>query len=777
MAPPPLTLTHPWLFAAACVLALAAVAVAFRRRPAVTRTTSVLTAVALALLPLAAGGLTWQRRASAEVVVMLDLSASTRGATYRDRATLGNRLRQLIGDTPYRLAYFAATATDARPAGNPLPDLPGDRTVFAPPAARAVVLFSDGRFDLPAAAPPTFVVADPALDLPGDAAVTRLEARGPDLAATTTAPDAPPAPSARTVAIENQPTPLQPGRLTVTRPLRPGETVATAQISPGDRWPENDVLSLPLAPPSRAQRWWVSAGRPAPGPDWTTLKPADLPTSSTAWLAPAVVALDNVPAADLSPAQFRAVMQYVRDLGGTLILGGGNRAFAPGDYTGTPLDTLSPLATSPPQPAVHWILLADASGSMAQSAGIAGAAATRWQAAASALTRLLPALPPDDLVSAGSFAADLTWWTPTAKPAREVAALPLPPAAVSPTGPTNLESALDRVARESAGTLASELLVISDADTTIARPDDLAARLAARKVRLHLLAIGAPADARSLDALARLTAATGGTLRRQLDPAAWPAEARQLLQTAWPKRLSDTPTPVSFTGDLAPLPARPAAPWNRTWLKKDASELATTQAGDDRLPMAARWTVGAAGDVAAFAFAPTRDEVTALAARIAKPPRDPRFTVTWDAADRLTVRVDARDRDSYLNGLPLRLELSPADGPGATSVHAVPQTAPGRYELTLPAPRERRFATLRHNNSLLDRTAVPARYAPEFDTIGNDYDATRALAARTGGRVIDPAWTKPLELPFPPRAIPLAPWLALTAAAALSVGLARWRYG
>ena len=75
------------------------------------------------------------------------------------------------------------------------------------------------------------------------------------------------------------------------------------------------------------------------------------------------------------------------------------------------------------------------------------------------------------------------------------------------------------------------------------------------------------------------------------------------------------------------------------------------------------------------------------------------------------------------------------------------------------------------------RLAVPARYAPEFDAIGNDYDALRTLARRTGGQVIDRAWNKPIEIPFPRRELLLTPFLALGGAVALAVGLIRWRMG
>jgi hypothetical protein len=766
----PISLEAPGMFAGACALALLTAALVAVRRPAIHATTAAACGVALMLLALAVGGLTWRRPATgSDVVVMVDLSASTRGAGYRDRAELDRRVRELLGSTPYHLVYFSDHNTaDAPVAGGALSDLAGERTVFAPPAAVAVVLFSDGRFELPAAGPPTFAVADPALDQVDDAAVNRLETRGKLLAVTVQNGGGP-----RRLTLDGAATKpvvsIDAGAIMITRGIRADAGAAAAKLDKGDRWPENDSLSLPLAAPMRTQRWFVSTG-PAPAGEWMAIRPEALPTKPSAYLAPGVIVLDNLAASDLSGAQQAAIEQYVRDLGGALIIAGGDRAFSRGMYSGTALDALSPLATSPPAPSVHWMLLADSSGSMSQAVG----EATRWQLAASAIGRLLPNLPPEDPVSAGSFAGELRWWS-DGKSARETAAMALPPPGVSPGGPTNLAAALERIAREADGAMAGELLIVSDVDVVIEHADELARRLAAKKIRLHVLAIG---DGRGLEALASMTAATGGTLRRQLDPRQWATEVRQLLTAAWPERLVASAVNAMFSGDLSPLPGRAVAPWNRTWLKKSASELANGKVNGETVPLCARWTVGS-GEVIACGFAPTAAEVAAMARLIARPPRDPRFTVAWDAGPRLIVRVGAAQSGQYLNGLALRLELADEQDPAARlQSYEVPQTAPGHYELSLPAPRRRSFATLRHDDDgarVIDRIAVAARYAPEFDAVGNDYAALRALTERTGGRLIDRAWRKAIDLPFPRRELSLAPWLALAGAGALGVGLARWR--
>ena len=140
----PFTFAQPHYLWAAFALSALAAFVVLARRPAAPVLTLVLCGMGLVLLVLAAGGAIWRRPAAGEVTVMVDLSASTRNAGYRDRAALEARVRQLLGRTPYRMRAFADAATDL-PAGAALPDLPSERTSYDPPAG-PVLLFSDGRF-------------------------------------------------------------------------------------------------------------------------------------------------------------------------------------------------------------------------------------------------------------------------------------------------------------------------------------------------------------------------------------------------------------------------------------------------------------------------------------------------------------------------------------------------------------------------------------------------------------------------------------------------------
>jgi hypothetical protein len=808
----PFAIAHPWIFAAALLLTLATVGAAIRRRPAINASTAALCAAGLVLLALSAGGLSWRRPATSQVHVMVDLSPSTRGAAYRDRAAFERRIKQLLPDAPYRLSYFSDRVTETAPGdAGTLSDLDSRETLFTPPPdAVAVVVFSDAQFGGPSGRtmPPVYVIADPKLDRPPDAAVTRIDQRDARAAAAavTLRNAGPPRRLTFGGVTSDSTQQIEPttdaGDVTIARPIAPGAAAVTARLdnatAKGDLWPENDTLSLPVLPPRATQKWFVSSGPAAPE-GWLRLDPAALPTAAASYLAPQVIALDNLPASALSAAQLARIEQYVRDLGGGLIISGGDRAFAAGMYTGTALDALSPLATSPPQPTTHWILLADASGSMGRrvpGGAAAAEATTYWQVAAGALAALLPSLPAEDPVSVGSFSSDVRWWS-TGRTARQSAALSLPPADVWPSGPTNLAAALDRVAREAPASLASELLVISDADVTIDEPAAIARRLADKRIRLHVLAVGDDDRARGgYQALAQIVKTTGGTILRQADVRRWSQDLRRLLEAAWPQRLVRSPATVEFLPDLSPLPPPPpraVSPWNRVWLKDQATLLARSRpvAQEQEAPpsLGATWHYGA-GTVAAAAFTPSADELAALARLVQRSPRDPRFKIAWDTAGpKVRLRIDAGGAAGPLNSLDLRLELWPADADarrtdGAASALLIPQTAPGRYELAIDAPQNRTFAAVQLitgapapvTRSTLDQTALPARYAREFDRIGNDYEAMTRLARRTGGDVISAAHTGPISLSFK-RELDLSTWLAAAGATLLALATARWRWG
>lgn len=716
------------------LLVAGALLAALVRRPAMPRAAmgSILAGAALLALAAAGPAITWPE--PQRVTVLVDRSASTRTASYREPQALAQRVGQLLGRTAHEIVPFSGDSAD--------------RTVLPAIDAKAIVLFSDGRCDVPSLLPPTYVVADPNLNAPADASIVALTFReGRAIAHVANHGQL------RILHMGGEAFECAEGRRAFDVPLALETRRILAQLSPGDPWPENDALELPTPPAPQLQRWWIGSDPPAG--DW---KPATLPEGSAEYLGASIVVMNNVPADSLSEQQMDRLTQYVRDLGGGLVILGGDRAFGAGDYHGTALDVLSPLASSPPTPQRHWIVLIDASGSMAAASD----GATRWQRALTAVKGLLPRLPPADLLTVGSFARDLRWFW-QARPAAAARELHWPPDEVAPRGPTNLEPAIESLIGQLDGRGPVEFVIVSDADARIDDPASIASRLSQHRARLHLLRTADTPGSR-VPEVARLT---GGQVATELDPHRWPQAARELAKAIDPAQAAATPLPIQFVSETG-LPARSVSPWNRTWLRRDATALATAQEGAEPLVTSARWQAGA-GAVVAAAFAATSAEAEALAELVARPPRDPRFRIAWTCGRNLDVTVYAIDGDRYLNDLEVTVSL------GAQREHRARQEAPGRYAISIDAPRQPALAEVRIGRTIVERSAVAGRFAPEFEAIGNDRDSMQKLAERTGGQVIEPAQTTPIDFNWPRRSVPMRSLLALIGAVLVGLGLAIWK--
>ncbi len=758
MPPMPLDLAHPILAAVALAMAAALAIVARRRGIALPTGAMAAGLLGALLIALVAGGPRWRMPDRAVAVVMVDLSASTRGAQYRDPANLRRRIGELLDGAPHRIVYFAATHVDSPPAAGA--DLPGDQTLFDPPAdAPAVVLFSDGRFDLPAAAPPVFAVIDPALTNAADGAVRDLDANAGRIVADIAIDGAARTARFAGAAPDESRTIDSPGaRLSAALDLDADRV--GVRLDPGDLWPENDAMAADVIP-ADARPWWVS-DRPAPA-GFVAIDPSRLAGDPAAYLGASVIVLDNIPADALPATAAERLMQYVRDLGGAVVLGGGDRAFASGGYANTALESLSPLSSVPPTPTTRWLIVADASGSMAELAGDGGA--SRWDRAIVAVRAAVDSLPPEDPVRVGSFARDSTWWAPT-QPARLVRRAPLPPPTIVPTGPTNLDAALEDLsaAAAAAGDMPTRCLLLTDAQAPVSDPAGVAERLDAKGVHLHVLLIG---DGPGAAALRLIAGSTGGSLVPQSDPARWADAMGELVRAASANPLRTDPVALESTPRLGAWPTAPVAPWNRLWLKPEATALADV-AGEGTV-MIAEHRVGV-GRVIAIAHRAAAGDLAKLARRVERAPRDPRFTV-----------IRRRDRG-------WRILVESTDPADWNDVHAVvlraidgtdtllPRVGPGRFAVTLPAGGARLLRVIVEGR-LVDWIAIPRSYPIEFDAVGTDVKSLAELAARTGGAVVGPDFRRPLKLPRPTRAVDVTPPAALLAALSLAGALALWRRG
>ncbi len=732
---------------------------------------------AIVSLACAAAGMSILRPERQRVAVMVDLSASTRTARYRDPAQLNHRISQLVGDTPRDIIYFSNGQHDIKGTPSRLPDLPGDHTVFAAPPRSAVVLFSDGQFAAPeGGAPPTFSVIDPGLDSPRDASVQQVELQKDAetsgiivTAFNSTARELPVRAEFRSTSMPADSAAGQagvvatPGGASILQiPIPSAASEVAVAIESADPWPENNAMRIRIPPPVQQQRWWVSERDPAPE-GWRIVRPSLLPAAPAEYLAPSVIVLDNVSLPSLGPQRSSRIVQYVRDLGGALILNGGEHSFAAGGYTGSSIDSLSPLASTPPLPARQWLLLLDVSGSM--QAATAGAG-NLWDAELHAARGLLAALPPDDVGIVGGFSADLRWWSAVV-PIHQLADIPLPPAGTSPRGTTNLEPALVAALQNSATDRPVEIMLVTDAEAEINDTAALADQLKSHRARLSVLAIG---DGPAINALEQLCRQSNGRLVRQPDPHQWMGALDDLGRQAIGDNLIREKRRIIFAGRMKQTSAKSLSVMNRTWLRSGAALLATTD-DPEAIPAAASWNAGA-GNVLGIAFQADADFVGEMAQTIARPPVDPRLRLTWQTGRPARLTIEARDGQRWMNDLKIALSLSTDDG---AKVVPADQTAPGRYEAVFEPPSRPTLAMVAVGGEILARHEIAGRYSAEFEHPGVDRASLEQLALRTGGLVIEPSKTTPIDFHFPVEDMPLGYWLSGLGALLAGIGLLRAR--
>lgn len=160
---------------------------------------------------------------------------------------------------------------------------------------------------------------------------------------------------------------------------------------------EGEVDEAGQPAPDEAQA--VTLALAAVGLETTRLTPAALPADGAALSDYAAVVLVNINAKDLTPRQMAGLEQYVRDLGGGLVVIGGPQSYGMGGYFQTPLETALPVAMqiqdSERFPAVSLALIIDRSGSMAASEG----GVTKIQLAAEGAARVVQLLNPNDVIT------------------------------------------------------------------------------------------------------------------------------------------------------------------------------------------------------------------------------------------------------------------------------------------------------------------------------------------------------------------------------------------
>ncbi len=233
---------------------------------------------------------------------------------------------------------------------------------------------------------------------------------------------------------------IRPGTEHLTLSLQaadsPGLLAYTVEFIPtqSDFYPENNqlqgyttVLGAPrllLVAPSQGE---TIPGEDTPRPDeaaalYSVLQNSGMQVErALPWEMPAsllhlgrydAVVLVDVPASQLDQAQMQAIQQYVRDLGGGLVVIGGPTAFGVGGYYHTPLENALPLEMQikdeQKRPRMAILYVIDHSGSMMETSG----GPTKLNLAKEAAIRSVDMLMNGDQVGVVAFDDTASWAVP-----------------------------------------------------------------------------------------------------------------------------------------------------------------------------------------------------------------------------------------------------------------------------------------------------------------------------------------------------------------------------
>ncbi|MCP4618966.1 MAG: hypothetical protein GY844_21335 [Bradyrhizobium sp.] len=128
--------------------------------------------------------------------------------------------------------------------------------------------------------------------------------------------------------------------------------------------------------------------------------------------------------------------------------------------------------------------------------------------------------------------------------------------------------------------------------------------------------------------------------------------------------------------------------------------------------------------------------IVALAQWALRPGEDGRFTGQASrSGGQVAVRIEASDDGTPINDL--QLSASVVGEAGEAVSHPLEQTAPGRYELHLPADGHARWLAVSDaDGAAVWRQSLAGGYAEEFSKLGADGQRLSELAALAGGQMV-----------------------------------------
>jgi uncharacterized membrane protein len=491
-----------------------------------------------------------------------------------------------------------------------------------------------------------------------------------------------------------------------------------------------------------------------------------------------LLVLSNVPATAMSTRQMNIVRTYVQDLGGGLVMLGGDQAFGLGGYYKTTVEEILPVRSDfekeKEKPSLAMVLVIDKSGSMG------GVKIEMAKDAAKAAVELLG---PKDKVGVIAFDADLFWVAEVQAAANKGHVLDRI-STIEAGGGTIMGPPME-AALEALQTMPAKLkhvIVLTDGISEPADFEGITQNMTQAKITCSTVAVGDDCDFKLLEEIARIG---NGRYYHAEDPSNIPQIFAKETVTASKSALNEQPfTPVV----TRPSPALADVKFDDapfllgyvTTRPKPTCELVlATERGD---PLLAWWRYGLGMSVAFTSDAKSRwaaewlswpgySKFWAQVVRQAMRKSDAKGVfVQVDRKDgRASVTLDAvRPDGKYLNEA--ATELTVIEPQGGERKLPMTQTAPGRYAGTFPAEGPGTYhvqMTLRARGQPATQQSrgLVVNYDDELRIRPTDEGLLRAVAEASGG-----VFRPEPEAVFAPdertaaQPLPLWPYLVMAAA-------------
>jgi uncharacterized membrane protein len=546
-----------------------------------------------------------------------------------------------------------------------------------------------------------------------------------------------------------------------------------------DRFPENNRFATTIDVPGRPVVLYIE-GTPQHGQplssaltaqqiDVDMRPPAGFPGSLKELQRYDFVVMSDTPKEAVSVEAQDLIEQYVRDLGGGFLFAGGESGYGLGGWYHTPMERLLPVRMDNERkkemPSVAMSVVIDRSGSMT------GLPLEMAKAAARATVGVLGA---DDLVEVIAFDSTPTRYVKM-QPARNRSRINAEIARIQPGGGTEIFPALDAAYQDMTVTQARKkhVILLTDGRAPSGGIRDLASAMVAESVTVTTVGLGGDVDEQLLKMIADVG---GGRFHAVSDPSNLPRVFTKETEMIARAAAVEEWFPVTQVGDAAFLRGLDirTAPnlhgYVSTKMKPTpAQELLTS---DSQEPILARWRVGLG-----WTLAWTSDVKSQWAVEWLRWPGWEKFwgqlvhehmrqkhTRELDmkaevVAGQLHVAVDAFGADErFENNLTSSLkiigpefksdELDEAKDAKNVKEVALRQTAPGRYEASVPLDKYGSFLLrAEHRHEDKDGHLVPVAvsyghvsnpYPREYASFEPDLVTLEKAALVTGGTVDPP---------------------------------------